>query len=268
MTANAFGEDRAACIAAGMNDHVAKPVDPEALFATLLRWLPAQSTDATAPPRVSVPAGAKQPGIPAGIAAITELDTALGVMRIGGKTDAYLRLLAQFAEHYRDRLGTLDADLVSGDRNEARRLAHSLKGAAGTIGATMLQDLAAALEADITSAAPALETAAKARAVQTHLRGLVDALDAALPTDRDAVVLTFDPHAVDAVLDRLDDLLTAADFDVGATFRASSSLLRAALGDAVTEFEAPMRNHDYPAALDALRAVRARQAAKVPRENA
>ncbi|BAL93923.1 response regulator [Rubrivivax gelatinosus] len=40
MTANAFGEDRDACLAAGMDDHVAKPVDPPRLYETLLRWLP------------------------------------------------------------------------------------------------------------------------------------------------------------------------------------------------------------------------------------
>jgi two-component system sensor histidine kinase/response regulator len=39
MTANAFDEDRQACLAAGMDDHVAKPVDPEVLYTRLARWL-------------------------------------------------------------------------------------------------------------------------------------------------------------------------------------------------------------------------------------
>ena len=63
MTANAFAEDKEQCLKAGMNDFVAKPVDPDAMFSVILRWL-SHTTSATAPtdgPRPNDPPTAGQP---------------------------------------------------------------------------------------------------------------------------------------------------------------------------------------------------------------
>jgi len=152
MTANAFDEDRNACLEAGMNDHVAKPVDPDTLFAALLRWLPESGNHQTpvlspgAPsPTRHLPLG--EPGIREQLGRLPGLDVDFGLKSVRGRLASYLRLLGKFAESHADDFDLIRQKLRTGQHDDALRLAHSLKGAAGTLGAIAVQQAAAALEA-------------------------------------------------------------------------------------------------------------------------
>ncbi|MBI4755999.1 MAG: PAS domain S-box protein [Betaproteobacteria bacterium] len=151
MTANAFAEDRRHCLDAGMNDHIAKPVDPETLYATLLKWLPKRG----AAPRPSPgPAAATRAAADAlaALRAVPGLDVTLGLKYVRGKEASYLKLLRKYAQTHHADLETLRRLCAEGDRAGAGRIAHTLKGASGFIGASALQqtmtELDAALRAD------------------------------------------------------------------------------------------------------------------------
>ena len=130
MTANAFGEDRASCLAAGMVDHLAKPVEPTTLYQILLHWLPAASSPpATQPPAVS-PAAPTSP--PCTAEAIIEklagehgFDTVTGLDSLSGKADKYIILLGKFLEHHEQTVARTSQALAAGDRTSALRHAHT-----------------------------------------------------------------------------------------------------------------------------------------------
>ncbi len=156
MTANAFDEDRRLCLDAGMNDFVAKPIQPEVLHAVLSRWL-----SAAVPPE-----GAD---FRRRLEAVPGLDVGSGLRVVQGKLGTYRRLLDMFVQHHADdglRLrGCLDAD----DLVQAQQLAHALKGVAGNLGAMAVY-----------RAAEALCTAIRQREDRAVIDGHCDALVAAL----------------------------------------------------------------------------------------
>jgi CheY-like chemotaxis protein len=133
MTANEMASDREACIAAGMDDHVGKPFDLDELVGTILLHVGASGMPAEAEP-VPLPSGP------------THVDLAAAVRRLGGDIDFYRQLYPTVkadAESMFDKLGPLMAE---GQRGEAGRLFHTIKGLAGTLGATALSKVAAEAE--------------------------------------------------------------------------------------------------------------------------
>jgi two-component system, sensor histidine kinase and response regulator len=181
MTANAMELDRQRCLEAGMNDVVVKPIDPEDLWATLLRWVGHEKAAASPAARMREADVTVAPaGLPQGIAG---LDTALGLQRMSGKRKLYLAMLRRYVDGQRDVCTKVHEALAIGDIPTAERLAHTAKGVSGTVGATQVEALAAALELSLKEYHPPVDVQQRLRDLEGPLAELVAALEVQLPLD-------------------------------------------------------------------------------------
>ena len=130
MTANAYAEDKQACMEVGMNDFVAKPVDPDTLFTALLKWLPSHSAE----PVAVLQDAETDVALGKALEEIEGIDLSAGLSITRGRPERYARLLRMFSNDHAADVDRVRTELAAGDRETAERIIHSLKGVAGTLG--------------------------------------------------------------------------------------------------------------------------------------
>jgi HPt (histidine-containing phosphotransfer) domain-containing protein len=150
MTANAMSGDREKCLQAGMNDHVAKPVDMNNLYQVLSQWVKAKKREI--PEHLRIDKNADKTTAhetttnEAEIPAMPDINIEAALSRLNGQTKLYRKLLLKFTDNQAAVITDIKTALDKKDTESAVRLAHTLKGMAGTIGAGKLQVLAGKLE--------------------------------------------------------------------------------------------------------------------------
>ena len=184
MTANAFGEERAACLAAGMNDHLAKPVDPDLLYATVLRWLPVPELEGEAQSEAGAASAQAAPAempLELRLTTVKGLDIAQALRIVGGQTKVLETVLRSFVKYYADGVAGLVEPYSSDAVTRWRALCHSLRGACASIGAMSLNRELIDFEHSLdTGTLGAVELAVGARQLQDALVCLVAQLGTAL----------------------------------------------------------------------------------------
>jgi two-component system sensor histidine kinase/response regulator len=276
MTANAMESDRQRCFAAGMNDHVAKPIEPAALWAALGRWIrprPEQAGGGAQPaPALSQPLlvpAAPVPRLVGWPPVVPGLNTSLGLQRALGKPALYADMLTRFVRAQASVVAQIDAAIAAQDRALAERLAHTLRSVAANIGAQEVSDHAHALEQALrTPPSPApdapstvLLLGALAASMEPLVAGLAawvqqsesesalaSSLAAATPTPAQGAAP--DPLATQEVLAQLRALLLRDDAAAPDFLQHNATMLQSALGDAFVPVQARVRNFDFEQALE------------------
>ena len=246
MTANVFSDDKLACTQAGMNDFVSKPVVPDDLFSTIIKFLSKKQPEKESETN-DLLADFKQSSdksyLIEPLKFIVGIDISIGLKNALNCPETYLRFLKLFHEQHKDDLVNFNTDLNSHDYKSASRLMHSLKGSAGSLGLTAIQNAATRLERQLkdgklTSVVPFVE---EITAVQQSLDKVLSHIERN-KTLKETV--SVDGEELKSLLIKIKSLLENSDTQVNDLIVEFGSVLRLC-GDKGALLEQQISNFDY-----------------------
>ncbi|AYH41913.1 response regulator [Azoarcus sp. DN11] len=255
MTANTMAGDRDKAIAAGMNDHIAKPLDVAEMFVTLAKWVrPAGAARAPAPASDKGAAAVVLPPLPG-------IDTAAGLATTMDNHKLYRRMLARFRDTQGRFAEQFAAAQAGADPDAPLRAAHTLKGNAGNIGAHGVQTAADALEHACRDKLPAAQLAPLLEWTLAELAPVIDGLqrlgpaETALPAPEE-IAATIGAANLQQDFAHLKALLEDSDPDAA---EAVATLTERATGTplapALKQIAASVAAYDFDKALESLAAL-------------
>jgi len=203
MTANAMEKDRILAKNAGMNDHIAKPIDVKQMFEILAKWVhvPEARRPTSAHPHDN---NDVEPMVPM----LDGIDMEKGLRHLAGNTKLYLKILNKFKNNQVDAVSRIQAAIDDNDYETAEREVHTLKGLAGNIGATNLQKTAGKVEAQAHDKS-ILNLDELAEQLVNVINSLQQ-LETVLPRKQSTIVAA-DPVVIKTLMSELRDLLEDDD---------------------------------------------------------
>jgi len=247
MTANSMQSDRDRCIAAGMNDHVAKPIEPEDLWKALLKWIKPNQSKVSAMLKPNNQLDIQLPSD------IDGLDISNGLRRVLGKKPLYLSMLKKFVAGEKFATANILRELENNNWDAAMRLAHTLKGVSGNIGATVLQRLAESLEQAIKEKSPRAQVDSLLGLLVEPLENLIRQLEQQLPANTDTPPITIQLEKLQTVRVHLEALLADDDSEATDVWEENAKMFSSSYPLHFRKIDDCIRAFNFEAALLALK---------------
>lgn len=254
MTANAMSGDKELCLEAGMNDHIGKPIDINQLFVSLARWIKPGDPLGNAVQGADTRSVAQRMDLPD----IPRLDLTQAMRRMGGNTQLMRKLIDRFGQTQSDAIARIRSAIDLQDMETATRVAHTVKGLAGNIGATQLLALAGSVEALLRHGTMD-ELPAALQAMAQELDLILSQMESAMGPSTTAADTTATPLMVDRAvlasdLQELAALLADDDSRAAKVADSIAEKLRA-VGQGVASMQLQKRiaKYEFEEALDALK---------------